>query len=595
MGEGRSFDLYLVALLLIGIAVFAAEASFVSKIQFIGTGDAANNHIEVADNLIKGNGFVLDYVGEFFLKFDSVAHPEEWGFPLVSITIAPFVFLFGKTAFAAKLPGMLIMAVFLPIATYFIGKEIFDRKIGFVAAVSVIFYYVTFPLGFNVERDPLLAVLLLSGFYFYLKGLKSENYFYAMGVFLGLAYLAKQTALVVFPALAIAHYLTNKTLPKKLIFGILLSALIASPWLLRNYLAFGSPLFSANSFEAYIGGYFPYYEPAHYAVYWESAKPSFGWLLNQVGYSGVYSKIMNGISYQGNFAIIGILAFLGIFLSSAKKPDAKIKYFAAGTIIVQLLVVFSSQAGILPVTRASQFLLAAAFAAMLAIAFFSFADTVASRTFALLWAALAIFLSFYWVAAPRSMLPIIPLMLIYSWFGMRSLLNIASGKYAFLQKIGAEKILAVLMIAFVLISLPATFGRLASGNSAFPYSDDENSRAIMGIAEKIGKLTPADAVVMGCRAEALHFHSGRKTVQIPSTDLATLQKVIEHYGVDYITFHECDRRFVSGQDSSAPTIGYWKTFIVSNGFTALYKVDKTEIEWNGQTITIPKLELVKPT
>ena len=118
---------YLFVLIVVCLVAFGVEAYFVSQIKFIGSADPAN-FANVANNLLKGNGFVMDYINEYFIKFDTITHPEEYGFPLVSIVLAPFIYIFGKTAFAVKLPFMLIMAIFLPVVTYFLGKEVEQRR-----------------------------------------------------------------------------------------------------------------------------------------------------------------------------------------------------------------------------------------------------------------------------------------------------------------------------------------------------------------------------------------------------------------------------------------------------------------------------------
>src|SRR3989344_974695 len=85
----REFDKYLIAVIIIALVVFSVQAYFVSKIRFIGSSDPAH-FANVAENFLKGNGFTLDYINEYFLKLPAISHPEEWGFSGAALIIAPF-------------------------------------------------------------------------------------------------------------------------------------------------------------------------------------------------------------------------------------------------------------------------------------------------------------------------------------------------------------------------------------------------------------------------------------------------------------------------------------------------------------------------
>ena len=70
---------------------------------------------------------------------------------------------------------------------------------------------------------PMLAlVFALAGIYFFYKGMNEDQakYFYLMGIFLGVAYLTRQTALIIFPTLLLAYYLIKKRFELNLIYGL---------------------------------------------------------------------------------------------------------------------------------------------------------------------------------------------------------------------------------------------------------------------------------------------------------------------------------------------------------------------------------------
>src|SRR3989338_372670 len=214
---GKEVDKYLLIVLIIAVLSFAIQVYFVSQIKFIGTSDPAH-YAEAAENVIKGKGFSLDYLNEYFLKFNTISHPEEYGFPGVSIILIPFILLLGKTAFAVKLPSMIIGTILFPILIYYLGKEFFNQRTGLLAAVSFLFYPAIFPMSFGGERDIMFAFFVVSSIYFFYKGLKEEKlkWYLLMGGFLGFSYLIRQASLVVFPVILLAYYLIKKDFTRNL-------------------------------------------------------------------------------------------------------------------------------------------------------------------------------------------------------------------------------------------------------------------------------------------------------------------------------------------------------------------------------------------
>src|SRR3989344_8527385 len=179
---------YFFVILIISILAFIVQAYFVSKVNFVGF---SAYFAEPAESILQGRGFTTDYVDQYYIKFDSVSHPEEWGFPMMTILVLPFIYFLGKTALAAKLPSIIIGTILFHLLTYFLGKEFFNKRIGFLSAVSVLFYATTFDSSFNGLRDVVFAFFAVATIYFFYKGLNDESakYFYLMGIFLGISYL----------------------------------------------------------------------------------------------------------------------------------------------------------------------------------------------------------------------------------------------------------------------------------------------------------------------------------------------------------------------------------------------------------------------
>jgi len=265
-------DSYIVILLLIGFAVFLIKCVIAYPIQYIGYADAAA-YAEMADSLVHGRGFEVDYISSYFVKYDSqVSRPEDHWPPLYSIAIAPFFLIFGKTAFAAKLPSIIISCFFLPVVVYLITKELTGSKFASLAAgLGVLFYPVIFEESLQSLSDVLYSFVVCAGVLFSMKALDDERFFYPLGVFMGLAYYAKGSGLILIPGHILFQVIARRSV-KKILISLLIAFLILLPWFIRNYIHFRDPFFSTQRFiSSYIG--FEGWEAGTYDLYWGEKPP----------------------------------------------------------------------------------------------------------------------------------------------------------------------------------------------------------------------------------------------------------------------------------------------------------------------------------
>ncbi len=564
----KKFDKYLFIIIIIAILAFLVQVYFVSQIKFIGSSDPAI-FSNVAENVIKGKGFVMDIINEYFIKFPTVTHPEEWGFPGVSLILIPFILLFGKTAFAIKLPSMIAGVILFPILTYYLGKEFFNKRIGFLAAISTMFYPMMFSVNIGGERDTLFALFAVAGIYFFYKGLKKDEikvelpnvslfinffkgnkYFLLMGAFLGYAYLIRQVALVIFPVLIIIYYLINKKISKNFLYGIGIGALVMAPWLIRNYLVFGNPLFTVNTYVGWLVGYAPYSQPALFQIYWESPKPSLSSLAGILGPGNllvVYANkvFTNLVGQFTGFIVLNILTFVGIVFSSSRNITKR--FSALAILLVTSGLIFSISLNLLfeKVGLAPRILVGIPYLGMLLILWLYFGRERKEHTiFITLLGAFAFFFSIVWVFDLRYWLVLVPFLLIYSWAALETILK-KIGERAIVPQPSLEqvgKLLTIFLVIFILFGMSQTFGKFFDKNTQFPYGDENMSIAKMALAEKIKTSTDKDAVIMNCDTGVFNFYNNRKAVVFPSADLDAVIKIMRTYNVSYFTLLSCDRR-----------------------------------------------------
>lgn len=160
----------------------------------------------------------------------------------------------------SSLPILLFLTVLLPsflvvFLTYLLGKEVYNKKIGLIAAFIMSSFWVSLFWSNRISTDHLGFLFGLLALYFFWTGYekqKSKVKIFLMGLFLGLGFLTRVGGvLVIF--IIISYLLITRRhkiiLDKTLWSSALISITAIIPYLIWNYLHFKNPL-------AFFGGYF---------------------------------------------------------------------------------------------------------------------------------------------------------------------------------------------------------------------------------------------------------------------------------------------------------------------------------------------------
>jgi 4-amino-4-deoxy-L-arabinose transferase-like glycosyltransferase len=260
------------------LAMLPFRLQLVEHNHDVGHADAAA-YAEMADSLIHGRWFHVDYISWYFIKYaPDIVRPEDHWPPLYSLTIAPFFLLLGKTAFAAKLPSLIISCFLLPLVIYSLTRELSNSKLtGLAAGVGVLFSPVIFRDSLYCLSDIIYTFVVCAGVLFAAKSLDDERYFYPLGIFIGLAYYAKGSGLIPIPFYALFYVISYRSIKKvitdkRIWISFLIAFLALLPWLIRNYVHFRDPLFSTQRFSAGYVGY-ENWEAGTYDLYWGEKPP----------------------------------------------------------------------------------------------------------------------------------------------------------------------------------------------------------------------------------------------------------------------------------------------------------------------------------
>lgn len=547
----RKLDWYIIFILLVGLTVFILKCLIVRPIQYVGHADASG-YAEMADSLIHGRGLAVDYISFYFLKYPRIVRPEDHWPPLYSFFIAPFFLIMGKTAFAAKLPSLIISSLLFPIAGYFLGRKLSKSRItGLTAALTILAYPNFFTHSLYCLSDITFAFMVSLTVLFSIKGIDDERYFYPMGVCLALAYYAKSSSLALIPAFVI-FYLTchsssgsqdavypdaigarpsplrNVIKDDKFLRGLGLTFLVLLPWFIRNTIHFHNPIFSTQQFCAgYIG--YQSWETGTYSLYWGENLPSF------------FTKFRYGVGTVAKNTMEFFKQYLWWTFIDIKKSTGEFKggdfytYITGIPAAVGLVMLFISNLYTLFVKAANRFTWhfverenslnlkrkGESSPSAIRLGISSFFQIWQNRYLHIVWLVILfhfLFLSLCWDTISRLAFPASSLIIATGWAVYHTIL-----KNIFKWSRYSRQIAAILLVAGM---IPVIWysGKMIYRTwqtSGYPYHDDGQEWMDAG---RWLKTNAPGSVTMTRNPWELHFYSEQKAIQIP---LAELDKVIE--------------------------------------------------------------------
>ncbi len=543
---------------------------------FIGHADYADNAV-VARNLIRGRGWVVDYVTQFYQLFPTVTHPQETWPILQPVWIAISYFFFGVHDHAARFPNV----VFWGLLVWLVDRYARYRWGARVALVSVILVtinifmyrqliYATSDIAFVVFATAALqGVWLLpqTGATYWPSGRFSSTRakILATGIWTGLMLLQKPgTAamlafgmgvwLLVTWVLPMLYPVLNRTLLVRRVFDVALWAAIAmlvlSPYIVRNLLLFGTAVHSTESFDAWILEYTQW--DAIYRIYMADGGvgpgdlPERSWLLRW-GYDAIIQKCLIQLNVIQDYLLPSFVGF--------PWPINEFGAAAAATGLLSPLALWALPIGwVLPIVGRKP------------------------RFWGLLVSAClpySVFMIVYWHAnEPRYWVFVLPWLALLSARGIVWVVDcLASvpGKTMHVTKV-------TLLLGAVLVAvLPSMHSiQRAQPLDAARVVADKDMYAFMQ------RELPIDAVVMTRVPWQLQWYSNRGAVMIPADASATqILRIAKHYNARYLALDSLQR-------PNAATRAILADMIAESGtpFRLLYRTPAYPVNDNGRTFTM---------
>lgn len=226
----------------------------------------AMDYASIGRNIARGDGFVSSYITPLGLaNKGGLPHPDLWRAPLWPAALGLFIRLFGATdqAIAIGTGSFFITGALM---VFLLGRELFDGQVALIAALIYIFSAQNLLNSISGMSETVSVFMMVLAVYLMIAP-KLQNIWGDLlaGAVLGLFYLTRYNALLFIPFFVLFLWYRRRQSGRDMGFRpwaarrisgiwpiitcLLAFALVISPWLIRNYVLMGSPLFSLQKFE----------------------------------------------------------------------------------------------------------------------------------------------------------------------------------------------------------------------------------------------------------------------------------------------------------------------------------------------------------
>ena len=167
--------------------------------------------------------------------------------PILFSLVSAVFFKISNTEFLPRI-FMLILSIFSVVGVYFLGKELYNKKIGLLSAFFSSFFYLNLFFTYRLQVDmPSLTFFLFSVFFFYKYfKTKSKKSLYLASALIAIGTLFKQSTAFVLLGILIYLLITEKLkflMKKEIWIAGLIFIIIQVPYIIWGYVKFGGFIF----------------------------------------------------------------------------------------------------------------------------------------------------------------------------------------------------------------------------------------------------------------------------------------------------------------------------------------------------------------
>lgn len=212
-------------------------------------------YLSIANNIISNGQYSVSQINtEDFPQFLGES-PTRMRQPLYPVFLALFFFFFGKSIISVQIVQLILSILTLFLIVDF-GKRIFGSDYSRFNNIILSLYFPLWILSTSILTETVFIFFIIISFRYYIisKEKKEFKFIFLSGILLGLAFLTRPIALILFFIIGIIHIYPSKKLNYKYVSIFVLGfMLVTIPWTLRNYFVMDeiTPLSSDGGYNLY--------------------------------------------------------------------------------------------------------------------------------------------------------------------------------------------------------------------------------------------------------------------------------------------------------------------------------------------------------
>ena len=244
-GDGRpGLTLWLLSALT--VASLVVRLWFFEAYAFAGTDCDGASYMDLARSIAGGEGWVTHSLRFLFLLPPSMPQPDAHWSPLYPILTSLSYIAFGESFTSAKLVP-LVFGTLVPGVVFLLCAALTRSwRTAFVAGVLAVFHPTLVTWSLRIETE-IVSAFFVGLVFVFLFSHRAAARPYWLGLALGLAYLTKYQSILLWAPVVLFYAVNDpwRTAGKRLAVAAATFVAVISPWLVRNVMTFGDPLYTA--------------------------------------------------------------------------------------------------------------------------------------------------------------------------------------------------------------------------------------------------------------------------------------------------------------------------------------------------------------
>ena len=217
---------------------------------YLGLSDG-NDYAGLARSILRGEGFGLGHLYPLALYFSTdIPQPDNMWAPAYPVFLALWFLIFGLSD-TAILAATIFSVWLLIIAVYVLARRIVGENWAILGAALIGLNQSMLSTALEGSPEPFTGALFLFSVYPLITTKTTAKRICISAILFGLTVLTRyQMAILAIPVLI---FLTDKKL-RSIMLWMAVMLITLSPWLIRNYVIFGNPVFTLQAYGEFTKG-----------------------------------------------------------------------------------------------------------------------------------------------------------------------------------------------------------------------------------------------------------------------------------------------------------------------------------------------------